>query len=200
MTQLVQNIMRQTTFRTGRPLSPHRAGRVHSFFLFLICSHKVYVLTWFRLTVFTGADARRAAWNTHYFTRNPINFKVRGYLYRTIRDAYTRVRSEPGEFRNRQGSTIKPQRVIKTMKGAGTEFPINKDKHGYQDPLSEKVGPARAIVQKRPMSQTYIFRGVVSHDERTRGHTGGNAHYHLFGKKPWNGKAGLDNVMRNLFG
>jgi len=146
---------------------------------------------------FTGADARRAVWNTHRFTGNPTNFK-------------------PAEFRNAAGSATNPQRVIKTMKGAGTEFPINNHKHGYQGrpqpvrvkgqtPLPENPGPARAIVQKRPKSPTYIFRGVVSHDERKQGKgvsAGEHGHHHIIGKKPGD-REGLDNngdAMRNLFG
>lgn len=39
-----------------------------------------------RLTAFTGADTRRAVWNTHRFTGSPTNYKVREDSYRTIRD------------------------------------------------------------------------------------------------------------------
>jgi hypothetical protein len=144
----------------------------------------------------TGADARRAAWNTHHFTGNPTNRK-------------------PGDFRNAAGSN-NPQRIIKNMKGAGKEFPINNHKHGYQGrpqpvkvkgakPRPENPGPARAIVQKRPKEPTYVFKGVVSHDERKQGQGaagGEHAHHQIKRKKPQNKKV-LDkngDVMRNLFG
>lgn len=102
------------------------------------------------------------------------------------------------------------------MKGTGIEFPINDHKYGYQGrpqpvkvkgqiPLLENPGPARAIVQKRPNSPSYIFRGVVSHDETKQGlgASGGEfAHHHIAPKKHGGGD-GLDHngdAMHNLFG
>jgi hypothetical protein len=157
---------------------------------------------------FTGADARRAVWNTHHFAGEPTNQK-------------------PAEFRNIAGSSSNPQRVIKSMKGAGTEFPINNDKHGYQGrpqpvkvkgqkPIPENPGPARAIVQKRPNTRGYDFKGVVSHDETKQGlgaSAGEHAHHQIVGQQPESNKRGgkkhsggdysLDNsgdAMRNLLG
>lgn len=102
------------------------------------------------------------------------------------------------------------------MKGTGLEHPINNHKHGYQgrpqpikvkgqNPLPENIGPARAIVEKRPKSSTHIFRGVVSHDESKKSegkNAGKHAHHNISPEHQGRGD-GLDSkgdAMRNLFG
>ncbi|KAF9524317.1 hypothetical protein CPB83DRAFT_861379 [Crepidotus variabilis] len=135
---------------------------------------------------FTGADARRAVWNSHHFTGKSTN-------------------SKPAEFRNAGGSATNPHRIIKTMKGVGTEFPINHHKHGYQGrpqpvkvkgqtPVPENPGPARAIISKGK-GGTYKFQGVVSHDETKKGKgaaAGEHAHHQVHPVKPRKGKGGVN--------
>jgi len=104
---------------------------------------------------YTGADARRAVFNSHLYKNNPVNF-------------------QPKVFENRpQGPKDNKSKPIPYMNGKGQEFPITQGHPGYK---GERPGAARVIIQ--PTKTGHKFQGVVAHNPALgNGHPGHNDHF-----------------------
>jgi len=104
---------------------------------------------------YTGADARRAVFNSHLHKNNPVNFS-------------------PKVFGNRpQGPVGNKSKPIPYMNGKGQEFPLAKGHPGYK---GERPGAARVIIQ--PTKTGHKFQGVVAHNPSMgKDHPGHNDHF-----------------------
>lgn len=90
---------------------------------------------------YTGADARRAVFNSHLHKDNPVN-------------------RMPKIFENRpQGPAGDKSKPIPYMRGKGQEFPLTKGAPGYK---GEQLGPARVIIQ--PSKTGHKFQRVIAHN------------------------------------
>lgn len=110
---------------------------------------------------YTGADVRRAAFNSHLHKDKPVNF-------------------QPKTFENRlQGPKDNKSKPIPYMNGKGREFPLSQSPAGYK---GEKPGAARVIIQ--PTKTGHKFQGVVAHNPALgEKHPGHNDHFLVKGSK-----------------
>ena len=98
--------MRRTTFLAERIHLTHEAGRVvRSFHPRAV--HVSLMTPLFPLEDFTGTDVRRAVWNSHHFSENPTNHKVRGDWYYTIGEI---LKSSPSRQYSETPQVLLPSR------------------------------------------------------------------------------------------
>jgi len=109
----------------------------------------------------TGKDVRTAIFNSHHFSKKPVNFK-------------------PNVFENKlQGPPDRRRAPLRGMKGPGTEFPVSSTPGGYQ---GGNPGTFRVVTRTNP-DGTHRFKGVISHDERRASTDPGyNDHFRLQNK------------------
>lgn len=100
-----------------------------------------------RSVKYTGADARRAVFNSHLHRNDPVNFQVCNFSsFNCNPTTYLTLRSQPKIFENRpQGPHGNKSKPIPHMKGKGQEFPLSKNPSGYH---GGPPGPARVIIQR----------------------------------------------------
>jgi hypothetical protein len=114
-------------------------------------------------TAYSSKDVRTAVYNAHLFGQNKVNHK-------------------PADFQNRkEGPSGNKHKPLLHMTGSGTEFPITKQKGGYQ---GGNPGSARVIIQKDPGGGS-TFKGVVAHNSQLNPTSPGyNDHHEIKPTKP----------------